>query len=225
MKKDVFHRVVLVLQLVLLAAILYVLVDISGKLDVRSQAKPLQKFEPRNVQLDVSDNPVIGDSSALVELVVFSDFQCPHCYTLYQQIEKLKEKYIETGILKLVFMNYPLKSHVKANFFAKISEYAFMEGKFGQVYSRLYEQAAEIDQQNYLEYFADIIEDTMSLTDYINQPSMEVAEDLKRAASINVKGTPVFIVNGTLYLGTRTDQEFFDIIEKAVSETESMCND
>src|SRR5262249_42225522 len=54
----------------------------------------------------------LGRSTAPLTLVEFVDFQCPFCMRFHQAImPELKRKYIESGRLRFVAMDFPLDSH------------------------------------------------------------------------------------------------------------------
>lgn len=224
--EKLFNKIILLVITGVLISILYILVDISNKIDEIDPKKPKisNNIEPRKVDVDISNNPVIGNINAPVELVVFSDFECPYCYDLYKQIEEIRAEYIETGKVKFIFLNHPLKSHQKALLLARISEYAYDTGDFYTIYKLLFEEHQNITNDNYTAYLANYISDTALLREYVEKPNSNIAEDKKRAKSIDVKGTPVFIINGMLYLGVKTNEKFKQILDYAISEVENNCN-
>ena len=57
-------------------------------------------------QVDVTGQPSIGEEDAPVQIVEFGDFKCPSCKTWGEMIfPKLVEDYVETGDVKLSFVN------------------------------------------------------------------------------------------------------------------------
>jgi protein-disulfide isomerase len=59
-------------------------------------------------QIDISNQPVIGDKKAPVTIVEFGDYKCPACKQFNDEsFPKLKSDYINTGKVKLVFMDFP----------------------------------------------------------------------------------------------------------------------
>ena len=66
--------------------------------------------EIMNVSLD--DDPVLGDKSAPVTMVEFSDYECPFCKRYFDSTyPELKRDYIDTGKVKVVFRDLPLSFH------------------------------------------------------------------------------------------------------------------
>jgi protein-disulfide isomerase len=49
-----------------------------------------------------------GSEQAPITIIEFGDYQCPFCGEWYQQVSpKLNEKYINTGQVELIFVDYP----------------------------------------------------------------------------------------------------------------------
>lgn len=86
-------------------------------------AAPREAAPPQSEAYKISggDSPVLGSKSATVELVVFSDFQCPFCSRIDPMLHEviadpeLKDK------VKVVYKNFPLSFHKDAKPAAKAS--------------------------------------------------------------------------------------------------------
>ena len=51
----------------------------------------------------------IGKDDAPVEIKVFSSLTCPHCANFHTKvISKIKKKYVNTGKVKIIFIDFPL---------------------------------------------------------------------------------------------------------------------
>jgi protein-disulfide isomerase len=62
---------------------------------------------------DVSESEknrtVIGSHNAIVKIKVFSSLTCPHCAKFHiKVVPKIKKKYIESGKVQLIFIDFPL---------------------------------------------------------------------------------------------------------------------
>src|SRR3989344_1051945 len=85
--------------------------------------------QPSEVKVDISGSPAIGDKSAPVTIVEFSDYQCPFCRKFWTETyPSIKSEYIDTGKVKLVFKDFPLSIHAMAQ---KSSEAARCVGEKG----------------------------------------------------------------------------------------------
>lgn len=57
--------------------------------------------------VDIKDEPFIGDPNAPVALAYWFDFQCPFCQRFEQQtLPTLVDQYVKTGKLKIVFKDF-----------------------------------------------------------------------------------------------------------------------
>ena len=51
----------------------------------------------------------IGDDNAPIKIKVYSSLTCPHCAEFHiKVVPKIKEKYIESGTVQLIFIDFPL---------------------------------------------------------------------------------------------------------------------
>ena len=54
-------------------------------------------------------SPIMGNSAAEITILEFGDYQCTFCYKFHQStLNTIKQDFIETGKVKLVFKDFPL---------------------------------------------------------------------------------------------------------------------
>ncbi len=83
----------------------------------------------------LSNNVIAGNSG--VTLVEYGDFECPACLRFYPVIEQVKEKY--KGKLTFQFRHFPLvEIHQNALVASRAAEAAGKQGKFWEMYNKLY---------------------------------------------------------------------------------------
>ncbi|MEI6985513.1 MAG: DsbA family protein [Rhodospirillaceae bacterium] len=79
---------------------------------------------------------ILGDAAAPVTLLDFSSLTCPHCALFHKDIlPKLKEKYIDTGKVRLIFQDFPLdRNSLHASMLARCADpkrfYGFLDVLF-----------------------------------------------------------------------------------------------
>ncbi|TSC88076.1 MAG: DSBA oxidoreductase family protein [Microgenomates group bacterium Gr01-1014_7] len=80
----------------------------------------------------VGDLPVLGKESAKVTLIEFSDYECPFCERHFSQTEpQLKKDYIDKGLVKFYYRDFPLTSiHPGAQKAAEAARCANDQGKY-----------------------------------------------------------------------------------------------
>jgi len=105
---------------------------------------PSKAFKPVSKQLDVSNTQVIGPKDAKVQLVEFSDFECPFCIRVYSTVKQILKDY--NGQVRLYYKQFPLTQiHQNAQKAAEASLCAADQGKFWEFHDKLFtlDQAAQ----------------------------------------------------------------------------------
>ncbi|MFH1107169.1 MAG: thioredoxin domain-containing protein [Candidatus Micrarchaeota archaeon] len=150
--------------------------------------------------------PSMGNSSAGISLVEFSDFECPYCATFVSESLPGILPYVESGRVRLVFKQFPLDSacnpllevpfHADACAAAKASLCAFEQDRFWGMHDLLF-----AGQQNLsapaLEGFARILGlDMADFSDCLNSRDYSdyFSRDALDGEAAEVRGTPAFLV-------------------------------
>ncbi len=87
-------------------------------------------------------SPIMGNPNALITILEWGDYQCTFCYKFHQNtLDVIKEDFIKTGKVKLVFKDYPLNGPdsilaAEASYCAKDQE------KYWQYHDELYKNWA-----------------------------------------------------------------------------------
>jgi protein-disulfide isomerase len=172
------------------------------------------------VSVSEDDDAFLGDADAPVVIVEFSDYQCPYCESFaLETMPLIKEKYIDTGLVKLVFRDFPIPSHADAATAAIgaecVAEQGGNEGYFA-MHDMLFERTSEWSYQdgaeNIIIGFASEL--GFDISACISDPAMldEVEADYIAARSYGVGGTPTFFINGNKLVGAYP----FDVFEQLI---------
>jgi len=171
--------------------------------------------KPKDLKVLIkSDSHVDGPANAKVSVVEFGDFQCPACGSAYPVVSQIEQNY--KGKIKFVFRNYPLPVHKNAKVAAEAAEAAGAQGKFFQMYHKLYDnQKSWSDSNNALdEYFVKYAKE-IGLD--VNKFSSEVKaskyadkiqNDMNDGNAVGVSATPTFYINGLEQVGGLPYDEF-----------------
>lgn len=173
----------------------------------------------RPVRAAALDEHVIGDANAPVTMIEYSSLSCPHCAAFHKEtLPVLKERYIDTGKVKLVLRDFPLEPNALRA--AMLAHCAGPEryARFVEVYFRQQESWAHgrdpmagIKQLAKLGGLGDSeIEACLankSVEDGVLQTRLEGQN------KYGVQSTPTFIINGKTYPGNRSVDEFAKIID------------
>lgn len=98
-----------------------------------------QLFKPEPIDFTISEGtPVKGKENAPVQIVEFSDFQCPFCTRAYDTMNQIAEAYPNN--VALYFKQFPLTNiHPQAFQAAEASLCAHDQGKFWDYHDTLFE--------------------------------------------------------------------------------------
>jgi protein-disulfide isomerase len=139
--------------------------------------------------------------SGEVEIVEFSDLECPACASVQTPLKELLTKY--EGKVSLVYRHFPLSSiHPQANLAARLTEAAALQGKFWEMHDLLFERQREwasSDLGELIPKYAEELElDLEKLLSELESSEVKakVNNDLLAATRNRLTGTPSFYVNG-----------------------------
>jgi protein-disulfide isomerase len=139
----------------------------------------------------------VGEDSALVVFVTFSDFQCPACRTWAARIGVLAAQ--RPGRVAVVFHHYPLTdTHPEAVPAAIASECATGSGKFAAYHDFLFRHQYRLGAQLYVEAAQSVgVGDISAFHDCMQGRSVRdlVELDRGRALALGVVSTPTVWVN------------------------------
>jgi protein-disulfide isomerase len=150
-----------------------------------------------------AEQPIVGEEDAPVELVIFTDYQCPHCKTWYEVVyPELKTRLLDTGKASLRFVNYPVIG-IPSTYAAMASEYVYKENPDGwhEFSADLYENQVALSN-------AKISELASSYLDGVSQEEIQqkleedqvfiedVLADYNQGEEVGVSGTPYLLVDG-----------------------------
>lgn len=169
----------------------------------------------------VINTHIKGNPEAKVELVEYSDFQCPACGQFHPYVKKIIDEY--GSELRFEYRHFPLITvHPSAVPAAMAAEAADQQGKFWEMHDKLFEnQSVWSKASNPLSLFNQYAEELGLNTEQFKrqQGSSMIADAIDKsfneARSRGFSGTPTFLLNGQPMKYT-TFEEFHDAIEAAV---------
>lgn len=178
--------------------------------DLTAQVQALESAgKPAPISMDLRNKayPVMGKATSTVAIVEFADFECPYCRRHQQQtMPVLVEKYIDTGKLRYLFMNFPLAFHARAEPTALAGVCAHRQGAFWAMREGLFKKQAALDQPMFLQLATELGLDSARFAACLEDPSVtaQVRAEVKLGESLGVQGTPAFVL-GRVRDGVLTD--------------------
>jgi protein-disulfide isomerase len=160
-------------------------------------------FKNEISKITTSLQPSFGAPGAPVTLVVFSDFQCPHCREEAKELREHITKAYPTQV-RVYFKDYPLPNHDWARPAAIAGRCVFRQDPlaFWQYHDWIFDKQSEITAANFRERLAGFIQgkeiDPLQLNQCIDRKETEpeVEKSIAEAKSVRVNSTPTLFLNG-----------------------------
>ncbi|MCW2736504.1 thioredoxin domain-containing protein [Nocardioides sp.] len=173
-------------------------------------------------QLVREDSHVLGEEGdSEVTFVEFLDFECEACRAAYPAIEQLREDY--AGQVTFVARYFPMPGHFNAERAARAVEAAAQQGKFEDMYHRMYETQEQWGEQQmplddlFRSYAEDLGLDMDAYDAVYADPvtAARIKKDQDDGIALGVQGTPTFFVNDDR-LEPRTYDDLTDALDDAL---------
>ncbi len=158
------------------------------------------------------DMKTMGNPTAKVTMVMFSDFQCPACKYGASLLKQLEDEGYASKI-KIIYKFFPLDpscnkgapygQHLMACDAAKAAVCAAQQQKFWRYHDRLFEDQESLYEKKYYEIAEKENLDMNKFAACIHSKSAmeEVKKDAEEGAAIPITATPTFFFNGKKYDG------------------------
>jgi protein-disulfide isomerase len=149
-----------------------------------------------------------------VEIVLYSDFQCPFCKQFSQPIRDLMAKGVDGIPAKVTFKNFPLSFHPDAQLAAQAAMAAKEQGKFWEMHDLLFANQSALKRDDLLDYAKKLGLDLNRFQkDLDSEPIKDIIKsDEAEGTKRGVSGTPTFYIDGKPYSGTQTFDEMVKLI-------------
>jgi len=171
-------------------------------------------LDPPRTRVEVKgEDPAFGPAAAPVEIIEFSDFQCPFCKQLTDTLETLKAQYGDD--LRLIFKDYPLPSHPQAFKAAEAGLCANEQGKFWELHDVMFGRQDALMVENLKQYAGELGMDQATFDACLDSGrfAAQVNADLRAGQGYGVSSTPTVFVNGRPVLGAAPADTFRQIID------------
>ena len=163
-----------------------------------------------------SDDPMRGDRTALVTIVVFSDYQCPFCKKLEPTLDDVRAKYGHD--VRVVWKDNPLSFHPNAKPCAEAARGVFMLGGNGAYWSfhdSAFANQTSLDESHYVSWATAAGVDGSKIRSGLHAHTWhtKVEDDIAVGKSMGVMGTPASYINGILLTGAQPLSAFEKVID------------
>ncbi len=171
-------------------------------------------LDPPREKVSVAGSAAKGPAAAPIELIEFSDFQCPYCLRAYPTINQVLSTYGDK--IRFVYRHYPLPSHPNARPAAEASQCAAEQGQFWQYYEKLFADQTRLSDEGLKQSAAALGMDTARFNACVDSHKYRdrVETDIRDGNDAGVSGTPAFFINGRMLTGAQPFDAFKRIIDE-----------
>ncbi|OGJ12524.1 hypothetical protein A3K62_01350 [Candidatus Pacearchaeota archaeon RBG_16_35_8] len=152
-----------------------------------------------NTEVSEDDDAVLGKADAPITIIEFSDYQCPFCTKFWSEtLPLIKENYIDTGKVKLIYRDFPLTSiHPMAQSAAEAAEcvrkVAGNDAAYYKYHDKLFQNQASLSEEN-LKLWATQMGYNIGSCFDSGEFTDEVLADMNAGSAAGVTGTPGFFI-------------------------------
>ena len=161
-----------------------------------------------------------GSDAALVTLVEYGDYECPHCGRAQPIVEEVRKRM--GSRLAFVFRHFPLTNvHPHAEHAAQAAEAAASQGRFWEMHAAIFaDQAALTD--------LDLVRRAQRLGLDAGRLGQELAggvhagrvrRDFDSGVRSGVNGTPTFFINGVRHDGPLDVETLLEALQAAAEHS------
>lgn len=174
--------------------------------------------------LEINGFPSMGQASAPVTIVEFSDFQCPYCRIGAMVMNTLLERF--PAQVRVVFKPFPLDAscnrvitqpmHLAACEAARIAFCAEKQGKFQAVYENFFDHQTQITPGAPIKLATEAGADSAQISACVSGPATNqlLSKSIEEGIQLGVQSTPTFFVNGHRVEGVFPGPFWTQIVEK-----------
>ena len=143
-------------------------------------------------------NPMaLGSATAAITIIEFSDYQCPYCRRFHEEVlPALRQAYIDTGKVQLIFKDFPLSMHSEAMPAALAGRCAAAQGKFWPMNALLFAQQDKLEATLYPRLAQTLHLDVEVFKKCVQNPALRqaVQRDQNQARGLNINSTPSLLI-------------------------------
>jgi protein-disulfide isomerase len=182
--------------------------SLKAKTDVKLMLDP-----PRQM-VSSAKSPSKGPANAPIELIEFSDFQCPFCLRADPTVQQVLKTYGDK--IRFVYRHYPLPNHPFARPAAEAAACAGEQGKFWPYHDLLFANPSKLSETDLKQHAVELGLNAPQFNSCVDTHKLKavIDADLKDGEEAGVNGTPAFYINGRMISGAQP----YDVFKKIIDE-------
>ena len=182
--------------------------------------KPVKNLPP---QPDGLPEMAIGSPTAPVTIVEWASLTCPHCREfMVDRLPELKKKYIDTGLVRLIFRDYPLDGYaLRAAMIAHCAGpdryFAYIDAYFEQQLSWIQDDPMEGLKR--VARFSGMSSDDIDKCLADKELSQKIVAGMQTAQKdLGVNSTPTFLFDGSTFSGALPVEQYEEMFDAALKK-------
>ena len=174
-------------------------------------------LEPPRLKVADAGRPSRGPAHAPIEIIEFSDFQCPFCLRAHPTVAQVLSTYGDR--VRFVYRHYPLPNHPSAWPAAEAAACAGEQGKFWEYHDRLFDNQSKLGAADLKQHAAALALDTAKFDACVDthKYKSDVDADVTAGEEAGVSGTPAFFINGRQLDGAQPFEAFKHVIDEELA--------
>jgi protein-disulfide isomerase len=174
-------------------------------------------LEPPRQAVEEAGRPARGPANAPIEMIEFSDFQCPYCLRAYPTLMQVLNTYGDR--IRFVYRHYPLPNHPNARPAAEAAQCVNEQGKFWAYHDKLFTSNGRLTDEDLKRGAAEVGVDAATFTACFesHKYKADVDADIVAGDQAGVTGTPAFFINGRVLTGAQPFEAFKRVIDEELA--------
>jgi len=171
---------------------------------LEKQSRPMapapMKTVPHTGKMRVEGGFSLGSADAPLTIVEFTDYECQFCRQFESTtFAELRKKYVDTGKVRFVIRDFPLSIHPSAMRAAEATRCAGDQGKFWPMHDALFSGPPALEPKQLTQHAQDLKLDAERFRACLQsgKHKSDVQNDMEAASSLQIMGTPSFLVGKT----------------------------
>ena len=167
-------------------------------------------------------DPGMGDRSAPITIVEFSDFECSYCYEQEPVLKKIMAAY--KNKIRLIWKDYPVSDQNSISFQAAIAaRCADEQGKFWAYHDFLFDNNKSLNSETYYE-IANLLDlNIASFKKCLNSEKVRnlILDNIEEANALDINGVPFIYINDQEVMGEISLGELERMVEIELSKMQN----
>jgi len=188
------------------ATLVLVSAGVSVEIGLAAEGQGSVSREDLIAAVERGPGPTKGPADAPVVMVEFADFQCGYCRLFWREtLPKIEDQYIRTGKVRFIYRHMALLGEASV-LAAQAAVCAHDQGKFWQYHDTLFSQGSPLafTSARLKRYAAELRLDEKTFAACLDsgRHAERVEAETILGHALGANGTPAFLLNGQLVIGT-----------------------